>query len=417
MLESLGYREAAARARGRPDPLQHLLDPRVRRQPLHRAPRRGQAPEARTARADRRRGGVLGAVGQGGGLRALPVRRRRLRPRPGAPPRGVPHLRVAHRPGLLRVRGLHRAPARPPRAALPGVGADQRRLQLPLLLLHRALHPRARGQPALRGARRRRSARWPPTGCARSRCSARTSTPTGATCATARRLAPGRRAGLTLDRPARSGWPGGARELRRAAARARRRRGHRAHPLHQPPPEGHARGCDPRARRAASVCEHIHLPLQSGSTRILKAMRRTYDRERYLDRVALIREHVPDVALTTDIIVGFPGESEEDFAQTLEVRRAGPLRRRLHVPLLAPPRHRGRRDHRGPRPPPGEGGAHGAPRGGRPAPRPRARPALRGAHRGGARRRAPRAPTPSGCAGAPATTRSSTSPASPPPAS
>jgi tRNA-2-methylthio-N6-dimethylallyladenosine synthase len=48
-------------------------------------------------------------------------------------------------------------------------------------------------------------------------------------------------------------------------------------------------------------------------------MRRTYDRQRYMDRVALIREHVPDCALTTDIIVGFPGESEEDFAQTLEV--------------------------------------------------------------------------------------------------
>ena len=71
-----------------------------------------------------------------------------------------------------------------------------------------------------------------------------------------------------------------------------------------------------------SVCEHIHLPLQSGSTRILRAMRRTYDRERYLDRVALIREHVPDVALTTDIIVGFPGETEEDFEQTLSVVEA-----------------------------------------------------------------------------------------------
>jgi tRNA-2-methylthio-N6-dimethylallyladenosine synthase len=68
-----------------------------------------------------------------------------------------------------------------------------------------------------------------------------------------------------------------------------------------------------------SVCEHIHLPLQSGSSRVLKEMRRTYNRDRYMDRVALIREHVPDCAITTDIIVGFPGESEAEFRETLEV--------------------------------------------------------------------------------------------------
>ena len=68
-----------------------------------------------------------------------------------------------------------------------------------------------------------------------------------------------------------------------------------------------------------ALCEQIHLPLQSGSSAVLKRMRRTYGRSRYMDRVALIREHVPDCAITTDIIVGFPGETERDFEETLEV--------------------------------------------------------------------------------------------------
>jgi tRNA-2-methylthio-N6-dimethylallyladenosine synthase len=67
----------------------------------------------------------------------------------------------------------------------------------------------------------------------------------------------------------------------------------------------------------AAVCEHAHLPLQSGSTRILKAMRRTYSRERYLRLAAEMRAAIADLALTTDLIVGFPGETDEDFEQTV----------------------------------------------------------------------------------------------------
>jgi tRNA-2-methylthio-N6-dimethylallyladenosine synthase len=72
----------------------------------------------------------------------------------------------------------------------------------------------------------------------------------------------------------------------------------------------------------ASVCEQVHLPLQSGSSRLLKAMRRTYTRERYLALVEKMRAAIPDLAIGTDIIVGFPGETEDDFHATLDVVEA-----------------------------------------------------------------------------------------------
>ena len=68
-----------------------------------------------------------------------------------------------------------------------------------------------------------------------------------------------------------------------------------------------------------TVCEHLHLPLQSGSDRVLAAMHRGYTAERYLEKLAAARAAIADLAVTTDIIVGFPGETDDDFERTLEV--------------------------------------------------------------------------------------------------
>ena len=71
--------------------------------------------------------------------------------------------------------------------------------------------------------------------------------------------------------------------------------------------------------RSEKICRHLHLPVQSGSSRILKKMNRRYTKEQYLALVEKIRKAVPDISLTTDIIVGFPGETEEDFLETMDV--------------------------------------------------------------------------------------------------
>jgi tRNA-2-methylthio-N6-dimethylallyladenosine synthase len=85
----------------------------------------------------------------------------------------------------------------------------------------------------------------------------------------------------------------------------------------------HPRHVDARTiaaiRDLPAVCKHIHLPVQSGSTRVLTAMRRRYSREEYLELVARLRGEVPDIALSTDMIVGFPGETPADFDDTLSL--------------------------------------------------------------------------------------------------
>src|SRR5258708_35740575 len=88
----------------------------------------------------------------------------------------------------------------------------------------------------------------------------------------------------------------------------------------------HPRHVTPRMMEAMrdlpKVCRHLHLPVQSGSTRVLQAMRRRHTREEYLELVARLREAMPDIALSTDMIVAFPGETDADFDDTLSLTPA-----------------------------------------------------------------------------------------------
>ncbi len=93
-----------------------------------------------------------------------------------------------------------------------------------------------------------------------------------------------------------------------------------------------------------NVMPQLHMPLQSGSDAVLRAMRRAYRRDKYLGILDRVRAAIPDAAITTDIIVGFPGETEQDFAGHPGPGPAGQVRRRVHVPVLAPAWHPGRAD-------------------------------------------------------------------------
>ena len=135
-----------------------------------------------------------------------------------------------------------------------------------------------------------------PTGCARSRSSARTSTPTAATCA----------------RAIETGFAQLLRALDAVPGIERIR-------FTSPHPKDMRDDVIAAMAESPAVCEHLHLPVQSGSTRVLKAMRRTYSRERYLALVERIRAAIPGIALTTDIIVGFPGETDAEFSETLSL--------------------------------------------------------------------------------------------------
>ena len=83
-----------------------------------------------------------------------------------------------------------------------------------------------------------------------------------------------------------------------------------------------------------AVCKHLHLPLQSGSTEVLERMRRTYTAEEYRNLVSKLRERIPDIAITTDVIVGFCGETEEEFKQTYEMMADIRLRFSVHVQVF-----------------------------------------------------------------------------------
>ena len=236
-------------------------------------------------------------------------------------------------------------PARAARAARAAAGAGERRRRL-----RRDHHPVERGAaPDARGRALRPGCRsWPAAATSARTASCRT-------CAGRRRRARPRTSwprwrdlaaagvrevtflGQNVNAYGKEPGFAGSETLRATCCEQRLRGpGDRARALHDLASQGHVRGADRRAwRRPNQVCEHLHLPVQSGSDRILAAMRRGYDRAGYSTWCGGCADAVPDLALTTDLIVGFPGETEDGLRRHAVAGGGVPLRRGLHLHLLA----------------------------------------------------------------------------------
>ena len=326
LLEEAGYVAAAGGERGRRRRLQHLRGAGERRQQALRQPRPPRAGQGRRARACRSRS-------------AAAWRRRTA----ATITRKAPWVDVVfgtHNIGSLpvlleRARVQERGAGRDPRVArgLPVDAADAPRVgvrRLGLGLASAATTPARSASSRACAARRRtagpatsspRSERWSARASSRSRCSGRTSTPTASSSATGRPFGKLLRACGDVD---------GLERVR----------------FTSPHPADFTDDVIEAMAETPNVMPQLHMPLQSGSDRVLKAMRRSYRQEQYLGIIDRVRAAMPDAAITTDIIVGFPGETEDDFEQTLEVVRAGAVRRRVHLPVLPAARHARRDDAR-----------------------------------------------------------------------
>ena len=315
LLQADGLEETDQRRGRRRRRPQHLLHPGERRQQALRHPRPPQVAEGPQAGHADRRGRLPGPEGP------------RHRHRPGAATStwcsapttctGPPSCSTRPRPPGTRSSRSSRRPwpttSTPSRRRCPvrrevpwaGLGHDPDRLRQQLRVLHRARRARQGDQPALRRHRRR--------GAPRRR----------------RRRHRGHAARPEREqlrpRPHPRGPPGRRRRARSgrcstsSCARSARVDGIERVRYTSPHPKDLRPETIAAMAETPAVCEHLHLPLQSGSDRVLAAMHRGYTAERYLERLAAARAAIDDLAVTTDIIVGFPGETDDDFERTLEV--------------------------------------------------------------------------------------------------